>query len=267
MYRGRRLELRRLARVRMATTTRDDSSEGSDGAERAGATSRAKLALGAAGIVALALLARVAGGYIPALAHWVEGLGYWGPIVYIAAYAAATVFFVPGALLTLAGGAIFGLAAGTLYVFVAAVLGSGSAFLVARYGARSWVESQLASYPKFEAVDSAVARSGLKITFLLRLSPVFPFNFLNYALGLTQVSFRDYMLASFGMLPGTLLYVYYGRVVGDVAALAGGAAPDRGASYYVMMGVGLAATIAVTAVVTRIARRALEEASGRPDQI
>lgn len=219
-----------------------------------------KLLLGAAAIAALIALAREGGGYVPALAEWVEGLGVWGPVAYVIVYTTLTVLLVPGALLTLAGGAIFGLGKGTLIVFVSAVLGSGGAFLVSRYLARSWVEGQLRSRPRFEAVDRAVAENGLKITFLLRLSPVFPFNFMNYALGLTRVSFRDYMIASIGMLPGTLLYVYYGRVIGDVAALASGAAAERDAGYYTVTLLGLAATVAVTAIVTRIARRALAEA-------
>ena len=218
-----------------------------------------KLGAGVLALIALIALVRAAGGYVPLLAGWVETLGVWGPLAFVAVYAAATVLFVPGALLTLAGGAIFGLLAGTLYVFGAAMLGSAAAFLVARHGARGWVEAQLGKYPKFASVDRAVAENGLRITFLLRLSPAFPFNFLNYALGLTQVSFRDYLLAGFGMLPGTLLYVYYGRVIGDVAALAGGAAPERDAGYYAVMLLGLAATVAVTAIVTRIARRALGE--------
>ena len=100
---------------------------------------------------------------------------------------------------------------------------------------------------------------GRRLVFLLRLSPVFPFNLLNYALGLTRVSLGDYLIASIGMLPATLLYVYYGKVLGDVAAAAGGAAPERDAAYYVLVALGLAATLAVTVIITRIARRALSE--------
>lgn len=222
-------------------------------------SSAIKLAVGAVVLIAVILLARELGAYVPAFAEWVEAQGAWGPIAFIVAYALAAVLFVPGAIMTLAGGAIFGIAEGTFYVFVAAVLGSGAAFLVGRYFARDWIESRVAASPRFAAVDRAVAANGLKITFLLRLSPVFPFNFLNYALGLTKVSFRDYMLASFGMLPATLLYVYYGRVIGDVAALAGGAAPERTAGSWLVTALGLVATIAVTAIVTRTARRALAE--------
>jgi uncharacterized membrane protein YdjX (TVP38/TMEM64 family) len=90
---------------------------------------------------------------------------------------------------------------------------------------------------------------------------VFPFNLLNYALGLTRVRFVDYLVASIGMLPGTLLYVYYGKVAGDVARLAGGAAVERGAGYYGVLGLGLLATVVVTTLVTRTARRALQQAT------
>ena len=139
------------------------------------------------------------------------------------------------------------------------MIGSSCAFLVARYLARGAVERRFGDNARFAALDRAIGENGLKILFLLRLSPAFPFTFLNYAIGLTRISFRDYLLASLGMIPGTVLYVYYGKLIGDVAALASGAVPDRGASYYVFLGIGLAATIAVTALVTRIARRALRE--------
>jgi len=238
--------------------TSDDSA--AEPAEQ-GATGRRarvlRLVFGLVAIAALVVLAREAGGSVPAIARWVEGLGVWGPLVFVLVYAAGTVLFFPGAVMTLVGGALFGVLEGVVVVWSAATLGSGLAFLIARYAARGWVEAQIARSEKFSAVDRAVADSGLKITFLLRLSPVFPFNFLNYALGLTRVTFRDYMLAAVGMLPGTLLYVYYGRVIGDVAAVASGADVERGAGYYAVTVLGLAATIAVTAVVTRVARRAL----------
>jgi len=220
-----------------------------------------KIAIGVVAVGALYLLAREAGGYIPQVAAWVDTLGVWGPFAFIAIYALAVIGFVPGALLTLAGGAIFDLFSGSIYVFTAAVLGSTGAFLVARYLARGAIEERIEHNPRFAAIDRAVGGQGLKIIFLLRLSPAFPFSFMNYALGLTSVSLRDYVLASFGMIPGTVLYVYYGKLIGDVAALAGGAAPERGAAYYVVLGVGLVATIAVTAFVTRIASRALKEAT------
>ena len=221
-----------------------------------------RLAIGLAALAGLVWLGRTAGAAIPAFAEWVERLGFWGPAVFVAGYALAVVAFVPGSLMTLAAGAIFGVARGTLYVFLAAVLGSSAAFLVARYLARGAVERRLAGNPRFAAIDRAIGAEGRRIVLLLRLSPAFPFNLLNYALGLTRVRFADYCVAAVGMLPGTLLYVYSGRVVGDLAALAGGAAPARSAGGTVLLVVGLAATVAATILVTRIARRALAEATG-----
>src|SRR5262249_129502 len=124
------------------------------------------------------------------------------------------------------------------------------------------IERRLARNPRFAAIDRAVGAEGRKIVFLLRLSPVFPFNLLNYGLGLTQVRFADYVVASIGMLPGTVLYVYYGKLAGGVAALAGGAAPQKGPGYYAVLVLGLVATVVVTTLVTRTARRALKEVTG-----
>jgi uncharacterized membrane protein YdjX (TVP38/TMEM64 family) len=234
---------------------------GAPAAAQRGSPSGVRVALIVIAVLALALLGRQGGGYIPEFARWVNSLGVWGPVVFILGYAVAAVAFVPGSLLTLAAGAIFGLAPGVVYVFIAAVLGSSAAFLVSRYLARHVIERRLAENPRFAAIDRAVGAQGRKIVFLLRLSPVFPFNLLNYGLGLTQVRFGDYLIASLGMLPGTLLYVYYGKLAGDVAALAGGVASQKGAAYYTVLTLGLAATIIVTSLVTRIARRALLEAT------
>ena len=168
---------------------------------------------------------------------------------------------IPAFILTLAAGAIFGLSLGVLYVFIAAVLGSAAAFLISRYVARGAIERRLAGNARFAAIDRAVGEQGRKIVFLLRLSPAFPFTLLNYALGLTRVRFADYLIASFGMLPGTLLYVYYGKLAGDVAALAGGAHVEKGFGYYAVLVLGLAATVLVTVLVTRTARKALSDAT------
>jgi uncharacterized membrane protein YdjX (TVP38/TMEM64 family) len=221
--------------------------------------------LGAAVVVLLVVAGRRTAALVPGFAAWVEGLGSWGPAAFVVGYALATVALVPGSVLTLAAGAIFGLGKGTALALVAATLGASAAFLVARYLARGVVERRLAGNERFAAIDRAIGTEGRKIVLLLRLSPVFPFSLLNYALGLTRVRFADYLVASIGMLPGTLLYVYYGKVVGDVARLAAGAPVRRDAAYYALAGVGLVATIVVTTLVTRIARRALREATdGEP---
>jgi uncharacterized membrane protein YdjX (TVP38/TMEM64 family) len=219
------------------------------------------LLIGAA-LMLLVILGRQAGMYLPQFVAWVESLGVWGPVVFVAGYVVAAVAFVPGSILTLAAGAIFGLGKGVVIVFLAAMLGSAAAFLVARYLVRPVIERRLAGNARFAAIDRAVGAQGRKIVFLLRLSPVFPFNLLNYALGLTKVRFLDFFIASAGMLPGTLLYVYYGKLAGDVAALAGGSAVAKGPEYYAVLILGLVATIVVTTIVTRIARRALKEVAG-----
>lgn len=221
-----------------------------------------KAAIGLCALAALVLLGRLAGDYIGPFSQWVDGLGFLGPLVFIVAYAAAVVAFVPASLLTLGAGAIFGVIQGVLYVFVAATIGAGLSFLVARYVARDAVEKRLAGNEKIASIDRAIAAEGRKIVFLLRLVPIIPFNALNYGLGLTRVSFADYLVASIGMIPGTLLYVYSGKVAGDVAELASGASVSQGTGYYAFLSLGLVATIAVTIVVTRIARRALTEATG-----
>lgn len=209
----------------------------------------------------LFVLGKEAGAYVPRFAAWVDGLGFWGPLVFMAGYATATVALVPGSLLTLAAGAIFGIGEGFLYVFFAASLGATVAFLVSRYFARSAIEQRLAGNEKFSAIDRAVGDEGMKIVFLLRLSPVFPFNLLNYGLGLTKVSLCKYVVAHLGMMPGTLLYVYYGKLVGDVAALAGGVHAERGGAYWTVLIVGLVATLVVTTMITRTARHALRRSA------
>lgn len=224
------------------------------------ARARVLLVLGI--LIGLAVLVRQPGTDISSLIQKVESLGYWGVVVFILGYAVAVVSFVPGSLLTMAAGTVFGLGQGIMYVFVAATLGSTAAFFVSRSVARAMIEKKLRHNIKFAAIDKAIAAQGLKIVLLLRLSPAFPFTLLNYALGLTKVRFRDYFIASIGMLPGTILYVYYGKLVGDVAMLIGSEAVEKDIGYYIVLGLGLVATIVVTIVVARLARRALNEITG-----
>ena len=224
---------------------------------------RVAFGLGLLGL--LYLLGSTVGEYVPQFAEWVDEQGAWGPAVFIVGYAVLTVAFVSGALLTLTAGAIFGIVEGTLYVFVAATLGASIAFLVARYLARDAVEARIRGDDRFTAIDRAIGGEGRKIVFLLRLVPFLPFILLNYALGLTRVRFVDYLLASVGMLPATVVYVYYGKVLGEVAAIAGGVEIERGPADYAMLAAGLVAAIAVSIIVTRVARRALAEATGKAE--
>lgn len=218
-----------------------------------------KRLLAAAAAVALIVLARGhAQAVLQELLTRVRELGPWGPAVFIAAYVAATVFFVPGALLTLGAGALFGVGFGTLYVSIGSVVGATAAFLIGRYLARGWVARKLGDNPRFAAVSAAVRREGWKIVGLTRLSPAFPFNLLNYAFGLTEVRLRDYVLASWlGMLPGTVMYVYIGSLAGTLSGL--GASRTKSPAEWALYAVGLVATILVTVLVTRIARASLDE--------
>jgi uncharacterized membrane protein YdjX (TVP38/TMEM64 family) len=181
-------------------------------------------------------------------------LGPWGPVLFVLVYVAAAVLFLPGSILTLGAGAAFGLGRGAVIVSISATLAATAAFLAGRYLARDWVARRIEGNQTFMAIDEAVAREGWKIVGLTRLSPVFPFNLLNYAFGLTRVSLRDYVLASWiGMMPGTVMYVYLGSLAGDLA----GVRPGRTPAEWALYGIGLVATIAVTVYVTRLARRAL----------
>jgi uncharacterized membrane protein YdjX (TVP38/TMEM64 family) len=221
-----------------------------------------RIVVGVILVMALVLLSRQLNELLPRFAEWVDGLGFWGPVVFIAGYVVTTIAFLPGSLMSLVAGAIFGLLRGSVYVLIGATLGSTAAFLIARYLAREAVANQIGRNTKFAAIDRAVGVRGLRVVLLMRLSPVFPYNLLNYSLGLTTVRFSDYVLASIGMLPGTVLYTYYGVLVGDVARLVGGAEVEHGPAYYAVLGLGLVATIAVTTIVTRAALSALRETTG-----
>ena len=192
--------------------------------------------------------------------QWVDNLGAIAPIVFILIYIIATVAFLPGSILTLGAGVVFGIVQGSIYVFIGATIGATLAFLVGRYLARGWISKKIAGDRKFSAIDRAVGQEGFKIVLLTRLSPIFPFNLLNYALGVTGVSLKDYVLASVGMIPGTIMYVYIGSLAGSIATIGGETQPDANpVAQWAIRIVGLVATVAVTLYVTKIARKALDE--------
>lgn len=184
-------------------------------------------------------------------------MGPWAPLGFIAAYVVASVVLAPAFLLTFAAGAVFGLWRGTLIIYVAATLGSSAVYAltshIVRWRALQWVTTD----PRVMSVRSAVSGNSVWIMFLLRLSPVVPFVLLNYALALSGVRYRDFLIASVGMLPTIVMYVYYGKVVGDVAKVAAGVSPPRGPEYYLLVAVGLVATVLATTSITRAARRAM----------
>ena len=194
--------------------------------------------------------------------NWVGQMGVAGILIFLGVYAAATVLLVPGSILTIGAGFAFGLWKGLLAVSAGSTLGAALAFLVARLVARDKVETIARQNEKFRRIDNAIGKEGAKLIFLLRLSPVIPFNLSNYLYGLTSVRFWSYVLASWvGMIPGTFLYVYIG-VVGKAAVTtaAGGEAVKHGWQYWTFTSVGLAATVIATIWVAAIARDALRKA-------
>ncbi len=191
--------------------------------------------------------------------EWIDGLGAVGAIAFMLIYIVATVAFLPGSILTLGAGVVFGVVLGSIYVFIGATIGAALAFLVGRYFARGWISKKIAGNDKFAAIDRAVGEEGFKIVLLTRLSPVFPFNLLNYGLGVTGVSFKDYVLASVGMIPGTIMYVYLGSLAGNIATIGGAEQPTNPTITWAIRIIGFIATVAVTLYVTKVARKALDE--------
>ncbi len=212
-------------------------------------------------VIAVVLLVRLlpVDEAVAALQRTVAELGWIGPIVFGLAYVAASLAFVPGSVLTLAAGAVFGLWLGIITVSLAATLAAAAAFLISRYLARERIGAMAENNSRFGAIDQAVGEGGWKIVGLLRLSPAVPFSVSNYLFGLTSIQFWPYVGVSLvAMLPGTFLYVYLGYAgrAGVSAAEDGG---SRGPLEWVLLAVGLLATLAVTIYVTRLARRALRQ--------
>jgi uncharacterized membrane protein YdjX (TVP38/TMEM64 family) len=187
----------------------------------------------------------------------IELWGIWGVVGFILIYIIATIFLIPGSALTLGGGLIFGVVKGSILVSIASVTGATLSFLMGRYFLRGWVEKQIETQPKFTLIDRAVAKEGWKIVGLTRLSPLFPFVFLNYAFGVTKVSLRDYFFASWiGMLPGTIMYVYIGSIPKTALEATTG---NTDTLRLILNIIGFIATVAVTIYITKIAKKALDE--------
>jgi uncharacterized membrane protein YdjX (TVP38/TMEM64 family) len=194
---------------------------------------------------------------ITAFLEWVQSAGLWGAVLFSLAYIPAAILFVPASILTLAAGFVFGVAQGTVIVSLGSTAGAAAAFVVARTLGHTWVMDRMARHPRFNVIASAVESEAFTVVLLTRLSPLFPFNLLNYAFGVSSVPFKTYVLASWlGMLPGGLMYIYLGSAAQNVAALLS-SEHHRTRGQQVMFALGLVATMAVTAIVTRTARRLL----------
>jgi uncharacterized membrane protein YdjX (TVP38/TMEM64 family) len=222
-------------------------------------TGGSKWIAGLAFVAALAILliyfhrSEAVGNVLKDALDWIVAQGVWSHALFVLVYVVATILLVPGSALGLGAGALFGVVRGSILVSLASTLGATCAFLLGRYLARDWVAQKIAGKPSFKAIDQAVASEGWKIVLLTRLSPVFPFTLLNYAFGLTRVSLREYVLASWlGMMPGTVMFAYLGSL-----ARVGLENKERTPGEWALYGTGLAATVAVAVVATHIARGAL----------
>ena len=190
----------------------------------------------------------------------IGSMGPWAPVLFVVAYVLSSIFLAPVFLLTIAAGAIFGLWRGTLLVFVTKLLSSSVVFGLASPLSRSRLMRWADRDPRVAAVRRAVADDGVWVMFLLRLSPVVPFVLLNYALALSGVRYRNFVIAMAGTLPAIVMYVYYGKIIGDVAKIAAGVSPPRGPGYYVLLVTGLIATVLATTSITRASKRAFDHA-------
>ena len=217
------------------------------------------LALAAAGALVLAGSQLPLAGWIIGLADRARAAGSAGVLLFAAAYVISTVALLPGSLLTVAAGFAYGPVWGLLLASPASVAGATCAFLLGRTLLRGWAERTVGASDRMRAIDRAVGAEGFRIVLLLRLSPLFPFNVLNYALSLTTIPTGAYVLASFvGMLPATALFVYLGSLAPAAAQLASASSEGGGTARAVLYGVGLLATLAVTVLASRTAKRALE---------
>ncbi len=188
----------------------------------------------------------------------INALGAWAGLVFVLAYAVASVLLLPVWILTVAAGGVFGVAIGSVLVLLGATLGAMGGFTIARSRLRERVRRWARVYPSFDTLDRAIAERGGWIVFLVRLSPVFPFVYVNYLFGLTAIPAATYLATTIvGMIPATIVYVALG-------ASAGAAASGRAASWsterLTMTIVGILAALAASLIVARIATRAVREA-------
>ncbi len=188
-------------------------------------------------------------------------MGTGGHALFVPIFAVATLAFVPAWILALAAGAAFPFPEACALCFAGATLGSVLCFLVARHGVRGAVERRLAESPRLAALDDAFASHGALVVLLLRLSPVVPYNLLNYLLGATRVRLRDVLVGAVGMLPATLLFVGIGRTMADVGEAAVGER-TRTTGEWALLAIGVVATLAATWLLARTSSHALAKIAG-----
>ena len=181
-----------------------------------------------------------------------------GSVLFVPIYALWVTFLLPGVWASMLAGFLYGTWFGSLVVFIGASMGAEITFLLGRTFLREWVQRRLMEFPKLQAIEKAVSREGLQLVVLTRLSPVFPFSFLNLIYGISEVSFRDYTIGLLGILPGTILFCGLGSLAGDLARFGEVLSGRADLNSFVLRIVGLLATLAAVWLVTRAARRALQ---------
>ena len=182
-----------------------------------------------------------------------------GAVLFIPLYALWVTLLLPGVWASMLAGVLYGTWVGSVLVFFGACLGAVVVFLLGRSVLRSWAQRRLEQIPKLQAVERAVSQEGLKLILLTRLSPAFPFSLLNLAYGLSDVSLRDYSLGLIGILPGTVLFCGLGALAGDVARFGDVLGGQADAGTWALRVIGVLATLAVVWLVSKAARRALQD--------
>lgn len=216
-------------------------------------TTVAKLASLALPIALGVGVGQLASPYLPGFSAWVHSLGAFAPIAFVLGYVLVTICMMPAFLLTMAGGAVFGVLQGTILVFIGSTIGAVIAFTLGRTILRERVAQQVQRNATLTVIDRVIGEDGLKLMFLIRLSGMAPFVLTNYALGVTTVRLRDFVLAMFGMIPTMFAFAAFGH-----AGVQTGAEKPTW-----LLGLGIAATVMLTVTITRIAQRAIREAEAR----
>lgn len=200
------------------------------------------------------------GTWIEKALTWIASLGIWGPVAFTVIYIISTVLLIPGSVLTLGAGFLFGVFKGSIVVSIASTTGATLALLLGRTLFRKRIEGMVLRNPKFKAVDAAVRQNGFKIVILTRLTPVIPFSLLNYMYSLTRVRVHDFLIASLiGMIPGTVMYVYIGSLFQNITDIFG--EHNKQPGEFILLVIGFIMTVIVMVLVTRIAKKSIRNVS------
>ena len=214
------------------------------------------------GAIAMGVLFLPTPQYAARLLDWIQDQGNWGLALLVIFYAAICLLLLPGSVLTLAAGFLYGLGKGTVAASLGATLVATAAFLVARLLVRQWIEHRLANHPKFRALDRAIGNEGFKIVLLTRLCSLLPYDLTSYLFGLTNVPLNRYVVATWlGRLPEIVAWAYVGSAAKSLHELAAGKV-QSGIEYEIILGLGLVSMVAVAVVISHIARKALHDAVG-----